>query len=403
MKRSVSGLLTVLLAAALLNGCGGGGGGASNPPLANPTTGSSAGSAVIATPQPITTPVQAAKAADASVTIASQIASSGVTNLTSTVLKASSSAPEAGRRIMDIVHSAMDKVNDTRTMKKPIAKVAPATTAPQTITCAGGGDMTIDMPAQTGTQTSLTVTYNNCKESNSLKNGIFSVSYTSDPANPNSMTNAVMTMGSSPANPFVEIFYSGTTYTTATDKQQQYLSMTFTSTGTATTTMNLAMTMSGYEENYDYAFNKADKIEFSNFKFNAIEAAGTVTSLDMTMNGSEKYSQYSGTTISAASLVAFEDTTFQNFRLRDASSTSGSQISIDGTLAYLSQPDCLSGTYTFSTQVPITINAIGSVTAGKITVNGVVIVFNSDGSITATLNGLPVTVPNFASACTLPI
>jgi hypothetical protein len=89
--------------------------------------------------------------------------------------------------------------------------------------------------------------------------------------------------------------------------------------------------------------------------------------------------------------------------LRDASSTSGSQISIDGTLAYLSQPDCLSGTYTFSTQVPITINAIGSVTAGKITVNGVVIVFNSDGSITATLNGLPVTVPNFASACTLPI
>lgn len=359
----------------------------------NPTTGSSAGTAVITTQRPIATQSDAARAADASVTIASQLSNSGITSLTPTIVKAADSSSSSGRHVMDIILGAQNKLSTVLQHKKTMSKtVHEVLTSP----CTDGGSSTINMP----TSTQMSITYTNCKELGSIKNGQFSISYTSDAAG--NMTNGIFTLGSSPSNPYVEEFYSGTTYTTKTETERQYLNMTINSFSETTTSSSMDMSMNGYDEWYDYVANNSDKSEFTAFRivYTSSDSLGTTTT-DMTMSGSTKFSEYNGIVIAAANLRAFEDTTFQNFRLQDASNANGEQMRIDGTMAYVSHPECLSGTYVISTQVPITFNSSGTVTAGRITVNGIVITYNADGSVTATLNGTPVTIPNYTSACTL--
>jgi hypothetical protein len=60
----------------------------------------------------------------------------------------------------------------------------------------------------------------------------------------------------------------------------------------------------------------------------------------------------------------------------------------------------MDGTFAISTQSPLVTTSNG-VTTGQMTVNGVVMVFNADGSVTASINGVPQTITSYANVCSL--
>jgi hypothetical protein len=156
------------------------------------------------------------------------------------------------------------------------------------------------------------------------------------------------------------------------------------------------LSINGTESSIDYTSGTSDKQSFGNFSLDMTESA---TSTSMTLNGSvsmDTFKDTKFTTVDTASGM-----TFQSLILVETTNTSSTALTINGTFAIKTIPACNDGTFAITTQSDITTNSLGATTGGQMTVNGVVMVFNADGSVTATINGTPQVITSYANACSL--
>ena len=161
------------------------------------------------------------------------------------------------------------------------------------------------------------------------------------------------------------------------------------------------MAMNGTETNVDYVAHTSDRQSFGNFTLNMTDStSGTVTTTNMTLNGAVSMDTFKDTTFTTINTSS--GMTFQNLVLVDAfnSSTSTDTLTINGTYAIKTIPTCLDGTFKITTQTALTTNASGVIT-GEMTVNGVDMVFNANGTVTATINNVPQIITSYTNVCSL--
>ncbi len=392
MKRLGVLALTAVLVFSLsvfLSGCGGGGGG---------------GGSTTPLDTAITTTTSGAKSAQASTSAANTATAtsfqlSGLADFGSSMAVPKLKVPFG----TNMNAKMLDKLS---TRLSPVLKKARALKAlrvsmsgyPITYDCAtwntvAGGStatpnsMTIDINS---TGDTATFTFNSCRSGDTLTDGTMTMQGTAN--------SATFTIGSSDVAPF-----SATTYdytgTQVTEVSTLYITMTGGTTGTAPNT-TATFSINGWFDVADYVLNEHDKLVFNNYTMKDVMSTTTISSYaydvnTFTINGSWTGTSYSGAT---GTTVNFSDTvTFYNFGLVFETPAIGSSaiydyVSISGTFSITTTPvdKCIDGTFTIITNTPIQADDTTGVTsAGQVTINGnTVVVFNSDGTKTITVDGV---------------
>lgn len=377
-------VIGMIVASGLLYACGGSsskssGGGGATTTVAAPT--------VSATKVPITSTTEAAKTVAASKTLATSFASgSSFPSLGSLVSKTAADQVADGHRILATVRDVQQRVAGIVEKQKALGKRVEAGTSVQTISCTDGGTMTFDPNSSP-----FVITYAACKEYGEYQNGTITM--------PLELMGQTSGSGGALAVNLTTINYATGGYTTRTHESVMNMTMTVGSFNVATGSSSFSM--NGYESNVDYQSNSSDKQSFSSFSLTMVESSsGAVASSDITMNGSVSMDTFKDTTFTTIDTAS--GMTFQNFSIIETfnASTSTSTLTINGIYAMKTIPTCMDGTFDISTQAPLTTTGIGA-TTGQITVNGVVMVFNADGTVTATIGGVPQVITSYANACML--
>lgn len=377
-------VIGMIVASGILYACGGSsskssGGGGTTTTVAAPT--------VSTTKATISTPAEAAKTVSASKTLAASFASgSSFPSLSSLVAKTTADQVADGHRILATVRDLQQRAAGIVEKQKSLGKRVDAATSVQSIPCPDGGTMVFDPSSSP-----FVITYAACKADGEYQNGTMAM--------PLELMGQSSGSGGALAMNLTVISYATGGYTTKTHESVMNLTMSVGSFNA--TTGSSSFSMNGYESNVDYLSQTSDKQSFANFTLAMIESTvGAVSSSDITMSGSVSMDTFKDavfTTIDTASGM-----TFQNLRIIETfnSTTSTSALTINGTYAIKTIPTCMDGTFEITTQVPLT--TVGSsATTGQMTVNGVVMVFNADGTVTATIGGVPQTIASYANACTL--
>lgn len=367
---------------ALLCACGGSGSkSGSNVPGITTTVAAPA----ITTSKTISTPAEAAKTVNASKTLASSFASgSSFPSLDSLVSKPAADQAADGHKIISTVRDIKQRVLGIVEKQKTLGKQVGAA---QAQACTGGGSMSVD-PASNP----LIVTFYACKESEEYQNGTIII--------PQSLMGSTgsTTGGTLSVNLTTISYASGSGYTVK--QNESVLNMTMAISSFDTTTGAVSLSMNGSQSHIDYVAGTSEKQSFGNFSLSMTESqSGTVTSTSMTMNGAVSIDTFTGTTFSTVDTAS--GMTFQNLVLTDSfdSATLVDTLTINGTYAIKTIPSCLDGTFVITTQTALT--TTGGVTTGEMTVNGVNMVFNADGTVTATINGTPQIITSYANVCSL--
>lgn len=375
----VAGTITV---AGFLYACGGSSSSSSGGSGSGITT-TVAAPAISATKASISTPADAAKTVNASKTLASSFASgSSFPSLGSLVGKPAAQAAN-GQRIISTVRDMRQRVS--RMVEKQ-NKLGKQVAAAQSVNCTDGGTMTFDSASNP-----VVLTFTACKEGSEYQNGTITM--------PQALMGATSGSGGTLTVNLTTISYVLGGYTTKTHESALNMSMTVGSFNS--TAGSASFSMNGSESSIDYTAGTSENLSFGNFSINMTEStAGSATTVSMTLDGSVSMDTFSDTafkTIDTASGM-----TFQNLAIVESvnSAASTSSLTINGTYAIKTIPSCMDGTFVISTQNALTTNSSG-VTTGQMTVNGVVIVFNADGTVTATINGTAQPVPSYATACSL--
>ena len=327
--------------------------------------------------QTAVTSTNAAKTVNSSKALASSLASGSMfPNLGSMVSKPVGDQTANGHRIISTVRDIQQKVAVVLEKHQSLGKQVAAVSSP---TCPDGGTMSYDTAMNP-----LVVTFSGCKMNNEYLNGTMSL--------PQGLFDGSATSGTLTAN-LTTISYAVGGYSTKINESALNMTMSVSSYVKSTGVSKLSI--NGTESSIDYTSGTSDKQSFGNFSLDMTESATTTS---MTLNGSvsmDTFKDTKFTTIDTASGM-----TFQTLALVETTNTSSTALTIDGTFAIKTIPSCNDGTFTISTQSPITTTS-GGVTTGQMTVNGVVMVFNADGTVTATINGTPQTIASYANACSL--
>ena len=332
--------------------------------------------------QTTVTSTNAAKTVNASKALASSLVSGSMfPSLGSLVGKPAPDRTADGHRIIstvrDMQRRAAGIVEKQKTLEKQVA-------AAQTQACTDGGTMSVDTSSNP-----MSMTFSACKMDNEYNNGTISFPSGLGSSTPSGTLTVNLTT----------ISYATAGYTTKTSESSLNMTMSIAAYNSATGSVNFSL--NGTESSIDYHAGTSDKQSFGNFSLNMTESSsGSVATTTMTMNGSVSMDTFKDTTFT--SIDTASGMTFQSLKLVEAvnSSTSATALSIDGTFAIKTIPSCNDGTFVISTQTPITTTS-GGITTGQMTVNGVVMVFNADGSVTATINGTPQVITSYANACSL--
>jgi hypothetical protein len=386
MKKIVV-VIGTIAAIGMLYACGGGGGGGSTPSNTtgttggNNTTGSSTvglAAPAISTPKAATTKQEVVKTVSSSTSLASSFVSGGgIPNMGSLVGKLAGDPTSKGHSIVDTILGLQDKVMAVQ-QKQTVAKRVAATTGlePFTEPCADGGTRTISFDDNGFSSSS-----NQCKEFGSLENGTASITGAS--LGTTDFTGATIVTN------LTTVDYASDGYTTKTKESVMKMTMKINSMTTTTTSVaNVSVQLSGTKNEQDYVNKTSEKSSFSNFSMSIVmpaapqlNSAQTTLTLDGVAN-METYKDANFTTLDTKSGM-----TLQQLKLVQSFTTSGLSMKIDGTYAVATVPVCLDGTFEITTQVPVTTDSSGKTTGGQMTVNGVSMVFKSDGSVEATING----------------
>lgn len=339
------------------------------------------------TKTPVTTPAEAAKTVNASKTLASSFASgSSFPSLGSLVSKPAADQAANGHKIISTVRDLQQRVVGMVQKQKSLGKQVAAA---QSEACSDGGTMSFD-PASNP----LTLTFTACKEFDEYQNGTIII--------PQSLVDSTGSTGSGTltVNLTTISYASGSGY--STKQNESVLKMTMTVSSFDSTSGAMSLSMNGSQSYIDYIAGTSEKQSFGSFSLNMTEGQpGTITTTAMTMNGSVSMDTFSDTTFTT--VVTASGMRFKNLQLEDTEDLSAgtSALSINGTYAIKTIPECMDGTFVITTQSPITSTFSGT-TSGQMTVNDVVMVFNPDGTVTATINGVPQTIDSsYGSVCSL--
>jgi hypothetical protein len=288
---------------------------------------------------------------------------------------------------MSTVRSVQQQVAGIVKKQKAVGKQVAAA---QSVGCTDGGTMSYDTASDP-----VTITFNGCKEDYEYKNGSVS------------MPKAFMGQTSSTSSFSLTVNMTTISYpnlgiyTSPTNRSDMFLTMTVNSFDATSGAMKLAMNGT-QSEIYYTGTGSSEKQSFGNFSIDMTESlSGSLATTSMTLGGSvsmDSFSDIAFKTIDTASGM-----TFQNLIITEAinSSANTSSLTINGKYAIKTIPACMDGTFDISTQSAITTNMSSGATTGQMTVNGVVITFNADGTVTATIGGVPQAVPSYATACSL--
>ncbi|HXE97305.1 MAG TPA: hypothetical protein VN642_12915 [Dongiaceae bacterium] len=370
----------------ILYACGGGGsspggttGGTNTTGGNNTTGGSSVGLAApaISAPKPVATKQEVVKTVSSSTTLASSfVKGGGIPNLGSLVGKLAGGSPSKGHSIVDTILGLQDKILAVQQKPAVLAKQVAATTGIQPITepCTDGGTRTISFD-----DNGFSMSANQCKEAGTIENGTVSI------AGISVISGADFT-GATVVTNLTTVDYASGGYTTKTSESVMNMTMKINSMTTTGTSMSLQL--SGTKNDQNYVNKSSEKSSFSNFSMNiTMPSASQLNSPQTTLildgvSNMETYKDANFTTLDTKSGM-----TLQQLKLVENVTLTGSSMAIDGTYAVATIPTCLDGTFVISTQAPITSDGSGKTIGGQMTVNGVVMVFKSDGSVEATING----------------
>lgn len=367
----------------VLHACGGSG---SNEPKNN-SVGSSttvAAPAISTTITPVSTPAEAAKTVNASKTLASSFAS-GTTfpSLGSLVGKPAADQVANSQRIISTVRYLQQKVSGLVEKQNVLGKQVAAA---QVQACTDGGSMSVDQASSP-----MAMSFFGCKMGNEYMNG--TMSYPSGLGSSISSGTLVVNLTS------ISYSSSGTPYTTKLAESALNMTMTISTYDAATKSANFSINGTG--NNIDYSTGTSDKQAFGNFSVNMTESlSGSITTTSMTLNGSVSMDVFKDTTF--ATIDTASGMTFKALILTETfnATTNNTALTMNGTFAIKTVPACNDGTFAITTQAPITTTSAG-VTTGQITVNGVVMLFNADGTVTATIGGVVQPKLVYANVCSL--
>lgn len=240
----------------------------------------------------------------------------------------------------------------------------------------------------------LVITFAACKEGDEYQNGTVTM--------PQALLGQTSssTGGTLSVNLTSIIYAPGSGYTIKQNESVLNMTMTLSSFDTAAGAMSLAL--NGSQSQINYVAGTSEKQSFGNFSLNITESVvGTISTTSMTMNGAVSMDTFTGT--SFGTIVTASGMTFSNLQLGNTmNSVSGTNtLTINGTYAIKTIPACMDGTFVITTQSPITSTFSGT-TSGQMTVNDVVMVFNANGTVTATINAVPQTIDaSYATICSL--
>lgn len=366
--------LGMVAAAGVLYACGGGGSNSSTTPA-----GGSAGPPTVApintAPTTISNKDSAARAVNVSKTLATSFVANSSFQSLNDLLKPVVSRDPSGHRIISTVRDLQQMITDVVEKQKSLGKQVAAVASSSN--CPDGGLISTSIDP-------IVMTFTACKMGGEYKNGIIT------------MTKPIweLTSGADVALTvdMTTVRYAPGGY--ATKEHESALSLTMKIDSFDRTAKNEILTINGSGREMNYVSGTSNKLSLgdlkSDFKLNMTEStSGTVTT--MIMDGPvsmESFNDAAFTAIDTASVIAFKNLqVVSNVNL----------LSITGAYTIKTIPACLDGTFDITTQSPIT--ASGS---GQMTVNGIVMVFNSDGTVTATINNAPQTIEaSYASICSL--
>jgi hypothetical protein len=388
MKKSFGSFLAavvlILGLAAFFSSCGGGGGGGSS---SEPTL------------TPISTPTQGAQSATTAVSSFRSMSNTSSSLIGFTSLGGVPLAPKM--KVSATAGPASTAAEKFVARFAPAAKKAAAMRAsisetPQTSSCYGGGSSTMDVDPS---GTSMTMTFSNCKEGDTLTNGTIVISGVAQDSNSGSGN---ITIGSAD-QPFTETIYSSSSSTVIEEVTTASVTMSFTATNTSSANPTVTMNINGYFDDVDHVAHTHEKQTMNNFSFAGTMSGSTTTiggvSYDVvtaTVNGTVTGTTYASDTDLTVSYQKGPNT-FTNVVIVDKQPVFGTgdeYFSIDGTITVTTTPaECIDGTFSITTNTPVQIDATtGKTKAGKMTINGnVVATFNSDGSVSVAVDsGAPV-------------
>jgi hypothetical protein len=275
-------------------------------------------------------------------------------------------------------------------VKKAEAMRVSASGYPVPMTCSSGSG-TIYMDAS---GTSMIMTSKNCRNGDIMTDGIMSVSGISQTSNSGSGN---ITVGSD-ADPFIMTVYSGATATVIDEVVTAVVGMTFSATGTSQTDMSFTMNMNGYFDDVDHVAHTHERQVVNNLSLRGGTGSTTTigsTSYDvasLTLNGTMTGTTYASDTDATISYQVGPNT-FTNVVIVDKTPVFGTgdeYLSINGTITVSTTPaKCIEGTFSIVTNSDLQIDGVtGQTKAGTMTINGnVVATFNSDGSLSVSLDG----------------
>jgi hypothetical protein len=408
MKKSTQIVLSAVLAFSLgivISACSSGGGSSSS----SPATGTQPPPApTITAPKSLATTTEGAQAASAGVNVAQGATSSGgmlsgLVALGAPKLKIPFASTSVNKAVANFTAKIKPLAAKAQTLRSTLLSAATTTTITQP--CTNAGFMTITM--DTMTPNNMTFAFNSCQENTDLINGTMILTGATTAG-----SSSTMQIGTDAA-PFTDKTCTDSGCTQFSDVTTAAITMSFTTTVTTSTTD--VMTLNGWMQFVDNTVSPAttDREDMSNFSItNAMSTGvtastvggGTSSSFDvdtLTLNGS------ASTTHLETNNDFGEADTFKDLQVKyETDYLTTAYYSIDGLFAIALNPadKCIDGTFNFVTITPMTVDLAtgGNTVAGEFTVNnpgGADVVFNSNGTVTVTVNGVTQDYSNFDSLC----
>jgi hypothetical protein len=240
----------------------------------------------------------------------------------------------------------------------------------------------------------MTMTFNSCREGDTLTDGAIVLSGISQASGSGNIS-----IGTD-VHPFVQTIYSGFTSTVINEVSTASVTMSFTATNTSSANPTVSLTMNGYFDDVDHVAHTHQKQVMNNFSFagNITGSTNTIGGMSYdvvtaTVNGTVAGTTYASDTDLTVSSQEGPNT-FTNVVIVDKHPVSGTgdeYFSIDGMISISTTPAdrCIDGTFSIVTNTQIRIDSTtGQTKGGQMTINGnVVATFNIDGSVSVAVDG----------------
>ncbi len=404
--------LAVLLIASLalyLGACSSGGGSSSTPGSTTNTGGNNTGgnntgtttttTATVGSPTSLATTTQGAQSAAVGMNLMQSGSSDG--NMLSSLVGAGSAAPQftlpgASTKPSPALAALVKKTGPLAAEARSLrSSLLPVTGTPAN--CAYGGTKTVSYDLSGN----VTLSFASCNDGMDLMSGSMILT--------NGTPTSTLVVGTS-GSPFSDKSCTDSTCTSFSDVTTAVVTITSVMTTGTNGSANEAITADGSVTDVNNDNQTTDVATLNQFRISIASSTTTTNTIagqpatfyesDFSLNGA------ASTQHTEPNNNYGESITYQNFTistLTDGATTY--YMSIDGTAAVASNPTdlCIDGTFVFHTITPIAMDlttANSLTVAGEFTINTVTdVLFNSNGTVTITVNGTPQDINSLYGVC----